>query len=77
MLFTLSTDLGVIDLLGEVSGVGDFQAVKAKAVQVCAFEREVWTLDLPALIRAKQAAGRPKDLKALPEVESLLAAREE
>jgi hypothetical protein len=35
---------------------------------------EVWTLDLPSLIRAKRAAGRPKDLLALPELESLLDA---
>jgi len=34
----------------------------------------VWTLDLPSLIRAKRAAGRPKDLLVLPELESLLDA---
>jgi hypothetical protein len=39
-----------------------------------AFDREVWTLDLPGLIRAKRAAGRPKDLLVLPELESLLDA---
>ena len=32
--------------------------------------------DLPSLIRAKRAAGRPKDLAALPELESLLEALE-
>ena len=39
-----------------------------------AFDRDVWTLDLPGLIRAKRAAGRPKDLLVLPELESLLGA---
>jgi hypothetical protein len=77
MLFTLSTDLGVIDLLGEIDGVGTFDAIKAEAVRVSAFDREVWALDLPALIRSKRAAGRAKDLQILPELESLLEARGE
>jgi len=33
-------------------------------------------LDIPALIRAKRAAGRPKDLEAIAELEALLAERE-
>jgi hypothetical protein len=39
--------------------------------------REIWTLDLPAPIVAKRAAGRPRDLEALPELESLLEASSE
>jgi hypothetical protein len=75
-VFTLTTDLGIIDLLAEVSGLGRFDEMKRSAVQVRAFDREVWTLDLPALIRSKRTAGRPKDLQILPELESLLEARE-
>jgi hypothetical protein len=75
-LFTLSTDLGAIDLLGEIKGVGAYNEVKAHSVQVEAFERTVWTLDLPTLIHAKRAAGREKDLLLLPELESLLEAGE-
>jgi len=71
-LFTLSTTLGPIDLLAEVSGVGAFQQVKASAKVVEAFDRSVWTLDLRGLIDSKRAAGRPKDLQALLELESLL-----
>ena len=63
-VFTLVTNLGVIDLLAEVSGVGN------------SFDREVRTLDLRSLIRAKRAAGRAKDLAILPELESLLEASE-
>lgn len=73
---TLSTDLGAIDLLAEVTGLGGFAEVKANSVLVQAFDREVWTLDLPALIRAKRAAGRAKDLQVLPELEGLLEAGE-
>ena len=73
-VFTLSTDLGAIDLLAEVSGVGSFDEVKAHSILVNAFDRTVRTLDLPTLIKAKRAAGREKDLRALPELESLLEA---
>jgi len=75
-ILTLSTDLGAIDLLAEVTGLGGFEEVKANSVLVQAFDREVWTLDLPALIRAKGAAGRAKDLQVLPELEGLLEAGE-
>jgi hypothetical protein len=56
--------------------LGAFEAVKASSILVQAFDREVWTLDLPALIRAKRAAGRAKDLQILPELEGLLEAGE-
>ena len=49
-IFTLVTDLGVIDLMAEVTGLGDFDQVRACSILVQAFDREVWTLDLPSLI---------------------------
>ena len=75
-VFTLSTEWGSIDLLAEVSGLGDFAEVKTGSIQVEAFDRLIWTLDLPTLIRAKRAAGREKDLRLLPELESLQDAAE-
>jgi hypothetical protein len=50
--------------------------VKAHSIVVEAFDRKIVTLDLPGLIQAKRAAGREKDLAALPELESLLEASE-
>lgn len=73
-VFTLDTDLGRIDLLAEVAGLGDWNEIRKVCVRLPAFGREVWTLDLPSLIRSKRAAGRPKDLLVLPELESLLDA---
>jgi predicted nucleotidyltransferase len=70
-VLTLTTDLGVIDLLAEVAGLGSFEQVAADAIQVEAFGRTVRTLDLESLIKSKKAAGREKDLAALPELESL------
>ena len=75
-VLTLQTDLGEIDLLAEVAGLGSWDEVKAGSILVEAFERTISILDLPSLIRAKRAAGRQKDLAALPELESLLEATE-
>lgn len=76
-ILTLRTDLGEIDLLAEVSGLGSYQEVKAQSQVVEAFGRTVTTIDLPGLIRAKRAAGREKDLSMIPELESLMEADEE
>lgn len=76
-VFTLVTDLGIIDLLAEVAGIGAFREVNEASIEVEAFQRRVRTLDIRALIRAKRAAGRPKDLLLLPELEGLLEASEE
>jgi len=75
-LLTLQTDLGAIDLLAEVAGLGSYREVKAHSLVVNAFGRQLSTLDLKSLIDAKRAAGRAKDLSALLELESLLEAGE-
>jgi hypothetical protein len=75
-VFTLQTDIGAIDLLAEVAGLGSFDDVKQHSITVEAFGRQISTLDLPGLIQAKRAAGREKDLSALAELESLLEAGE-
>jgi hypothetical protein len=75
-IFTLQTDLGEIDLLAEVAGLGTFREVKEHSVVVEAFDRRVASLDLPGLIRSKRASGRKKDLLVIPELESLLEASE-
>jgi len=74
--FTLTTSLGDVDLLGEMVGGGNYEQVIPHTVTLSVFGRALRVLDLPALIRAKRAAGRPKDLEALAELEVLLAERE-
>ena len=76
MIFTLTTDLGAIDLLAEVSGLGSFEEVWSHSVLVEAFGRRVRTLDLNSLIKSKRAAGRDKDMSVLRELETLLEAQE-
>jgi hypothetical protein len=75
--FTLTTDLGDLDLLGEVTGIGDFTAALAASMPVELFGHDFDVLTLEALIASKRAAGRPKDLLVLPELEALREATEE
>lgn len=75
--FTLTTDLGDIDLLGEVAGLGDYTAALAASTPVELFGTSFDVLTLEALIISKRAAGRPKDLLVLPELEALREATEE
>ena len=74
--FTLTSDLGDIDLLGEIVGGGTYEQREPHTERLSVYGRELRVIDLPALIRAKRAAGRPKDLEALAELEALLAERE-
>jgi hypothetical protein len=59
-VFTLVTDLGIIDLLAEVAAVGGYGDALANSVLVHSFERDVRTLDLAALfaLSAPRAAVR-------------------
>jgi hypothetical protein len=60
--FTLDTDLGPLDLLGEVPGLGGFEHVDAVSTELDIAGLRVLVLTVEGLERAKRAAGRPKDL---------------
>lgn len=69
--FTLTTDLGALDLLGEVSGLGFYADVLAASVEARLFEGPCRVLSIDGLIKSKRAAGRPKDIAAVAELEAL------
>ena len=69
--FTLTTTAGAIDLLGEITGGGQYEALLPHAMTITVFGRELLILELPWLIRVKRAAGRPKDLEVIAELEAL------
>jgi hypothetical protein len=69
--FTLTTDLADLDLLGEVLGLGGYAAVAAASEEIEMSGLRYSVITLEGLIRAKRAAGRPKDLRALYELEAL------
>lgn len=75
--FTLTTAIGDIDLLGEIIGGGDYEELLPHTQKVEIFGHACQCLNLPALIRAKRAAGRPKDLEAIAELEALLRRQNE
>lgn len=74
-LMTLTTREGFLDVLDTVKGVGDYQKCLARSIEISAFDIRIRILDLPSLIDAKRAAGRPRDLDQIPELEALLALR--
>ena len=75
--FTFTTDIGDLDLLGEVRGVGHYDEVLAGSITVELFDYRFAVIDIGKLVIAKRAAGRPKDLIALPELEAIQEAQEE
>jgi predicted nucleotidyltransferase len=67
--FTLTTKLGALDLLGEVTGGGNYEALLSDAVKLNVAGVECLCLGLRRLIEVKRAAGRPKDFDAIAELE--------
>jgi hypothetical protein len=74
--FTFTTDVGDLDLLGEVRGVGHYDEVFADSITVELFDYRFAVIDIGKLVIAKRAAGRPKDLLVLPELEAIQEAQE-
>lgn len=71
--FTFDTDLGPLDVLGEIAGVGGYEDAMREAVDFPAFSVPI--LSLGHLIASKKAAHRPKDLLLLLELELALKAK--
>jgi hypothetical protein len=74
--FTLVTDYGDVDFLGEVSGIGSYQQAVAQSGEENIEGMTLRVLSLDGLIAAKKAAGRAKDLAQLLELEELKKLRE-
>jgi hypothetical protein len=67
----LETDLGVLDCLSEVLGLGSFAAVKRQSVVLDMEFGKCRVLGLNALIRAKRAMDRPRDREAVIQLEAI------
>lgn len=74
--FTLVTDLGDLDLLGEITGGGRYEDLLPHTVMLNLFGVSCRCLGLRRLLDVKRAAGRPRDLEAVAELEVLLEERE-
>ena len=69
--FTLSTDFGDLDLFGEVTGLGSYEEALKLSEELELFGIPCRVLTLEGLIKAKEASGRTKDLRLLPELKAL------
>lgn len=65
----LTTDAGVLDLLGEVLAVGDYEACATRAVTMDLGDFTCRVLALDDLIACKRALARPKDLRVVQELQ--------
>ena len=74
--FTLTTTFGDIDLLGEITGGGGYEDLLSHSFEIDLFGQRCRCLELPWLIHTKRAAGRPRDLEAIAELEALQEERE-
>lgn len=73
--FTLTTTLGDLDLLGEVTGGGSYEELLPFSEELTVFNVRCPFVTLERLIQLKRAAGRPKDLEIIAELQALLEER--
>lgn len=73
--FTLVTTLGDLDLLGEATGGGTYDHLLTRSESRQLFGLDVRFVDLETLIHLKRAAGRPKDLERIAELEAIIEER--
>ncbi|MBM3993698.1 MAG: hypothetical protein FJ303_06035 [Planctomycetes bacterium] len=73
--FTLTTSMGDLDLLGEVVGGGAYEQLLPYTEQWEAFGIKCRIVTLEKLIQLKRAAGRPKDMDAIAELQGILEER--
>ena len=73
----LNTDLGVIDCIGEVLGVGDFETVHDHSIALDLGFGTCRVLDIGALIRAKEAMGRERDRQSVVQLRAIQAGKQE
>jgi len=73
--FTLNTDLGNLDLLGEVPGARSYDELLPHSKEMEANGIKYQCATLERLIQMKRAAGRPKDFEILAALVALLEER--
>lgn len=69
----LDTDLGTLDCLSSVLGIGNFKKVKKCSIKIKGMNSQMFrVLSLDALILAKEAMGRPKDKETVIQLQAIL-----
>jgi len=75
--FTLSIGTESLDLLGLMSAIGGYEQIVSEAKEIVIGSYPVKLLSLTHLITTKEAAGRPKDLVALPLLRAALETKQQ
>jgi predicted nucleotidyltransferase len=70
-VLTLDTPLGMIDLLAQADGSPVYEQLRGRAIETELAGVKVPVASLDDLIAMKKAAGRPKDLVAVEELEAI------
>ena len=73
----LDTDIGQLDCLGEILGIGNFQTVRQHSEIIKVDGHSCRILRIEALINAKKAMGRPKDIETIQQLEVIRRALED
>jgi len=72
----LDTDLGRLDCLSEIAGLGDYTRVKQASETIEVGGTPLRILSIDALILAKKAMNRPRDHEAIRQLEAIKALRQ-
>jgi len=75
--FTLNTSFGDLDLLGETTGAGGYSDLLPHSQEISGFGVRFRLVNLDKLIVMKRAAGRPKDLAVIAELQGILERKQQ
>jgi len=67
----LDTDIGQLDCLSFIDGVGDFEHIKKACVTIKVADMQIKVLSLDTLIASKKALNRPRDNEAVRQLEAI------
>ena len=67
----IETDLGIVNVIGDVSGVGSFEEVKKDAIEITLYGYKCKVISIDDLIKCKETLKRPKDLIVVEELKSI------
>jgi hypothetical protein len=67
----LDTDLGRLDCLSTIAGIGDYEQVKQASETIEVEHMQLCVLTLDALIAAKEAMHRPRDREAIRQLRAI------
>jgi len=67
----LITELGPIDILSEVAGLGTYEDVLPHSIEIDLFESKCKVLDIDSLIKSKKEMKRPKDIETITQLQAI------